>query len=61
MPDGPYQDESPLRLRLPTLELFGALQGGAFAGQGSPLTNDERRDAQAIFQSSINLDLVRIV
>jgi hypothetical protein len=57
----PDQSDPPVRLRLPTLEVFSALNGGAFAGPGTPLTDDERNDAFRIFQDSINLDVVRIV
>jgi hypothetical protein len=49
------------RLRLPTLELYSALNGAALAAPGLPLTQDERTEAQGIFGQSINLDLVRIV
>lgn len=50
-----------VRLRLPTLELFAARSGGAFASSGRPLLSDEVRDARAVFGDSIQLDAVRIV
>ncbi|HEX7048867.1 MAG TPA: DUF4157 domain-containing protein [Longimicrobiales bacterium] len=53
-PDGP-------RLRLPTLEVYSALHGGALGLRGTGLTADERADALMIFGASIDLDRVRIV
>ena len=52
---------SPVRLRLPTLELFSALHGGALSLGGRSLGRDERADAEFVFGNSINLDRVRIV
>ncbi len=53
--------DSQVRLRFPTLELYSALHGGALALGGRHLTTDERKDAEFIFQSSIDLDKVRVV
>jgi hypothetical protein len=49
------------RLRLPTLELFGALHGGAFSASQRPLTQRELELARPIFGASIRYDDVRIV
>src|SRR5262245_21940539 len=49
------------RLRLPTLEVFSALNGGAFASAGQGLTRVERDEATGVFGESIDLDAVRIV
>jgi hypothetical protein len=48
-------------LRLPTLEVFSALNGGAFASAGQRLSRVEREEATGVFGESINLDAVRIV
>lgn len=53
--------DSDVRLRFPTLELFSAMHGGALSLGGRPLSTSERNDAVFIFQSSIDLDKVRIV
>lgn len=50
-----------VRLRLPTLELFAARNGGAFSGEGRPLKSDELRDARFVFGDALRLDAVRIV
>jgi hypothetical protein len=53
--------DSDIRLRFPTLELYSALHGNSLSLGGRPLSQNERRDAAFIFQSSIDLDKVRIV
>lgn len=53
--------DSEVNLRLPTLELYSALHGGALSLGGRTLSKYERRDAEYIFEKSIDLDKVRIV
>lgn len=50
-----------VRLRFPTLETFSALHGNALSFGGRPLYREERRDADFIFGSSVDLDKVRVV
>lgn len=50
-----------VRLRFPTLETFSALHGNALSFSGRPLYREERRDADFVFGSSVDLDKVRIV
>jgi hypothetical protein len=54
-------DSSPVRLRFPTLELYSGLHGGSLSLGGRSLGRNERRDAEFVFGSSIDLDRVRIV
>ena len=49
------------RVRLPTLELFGAMHGGAFSASQRALTEREIELARPIFADSIRYDDVRIV
>jgi hypothetical protein len=49
------------RLRLPTLEMFSALSGGASATRGRGLLPREASLASSIFGDSIDLSAVRIV
>ncbi|HYP26015.1 MAG TPA: hypothetical protein VE262_04785 [Blastocatellia bacterium] len=50
-----------VRVRFPTLELFSALHGNALSLGGRPLFHEERRDAEFVFEHSIDLDKVRVV
>lgn len=51
-----------VRLRLPTLEIFGIKSGAALSvGAGMPLLPDEKKDARAVFKDSLNLEPIRIV
>jgi hypothetical protein len=59
--DTPGSSPSGVRVRFPTLELFSALHGNALSLGGRALSHEERQDATFIFQSSIDLDKVRIV
>ncbi len=52
---------SAVRPRFPTLELYSALHGDSLSLGGRPLGPNERNEAESIFESSIDLDKVRIV
>ena len=58
----PKRGRSPLipTVRFPTVELFALQHAGSFAGEGLPLSSQERRLAEKIFGQSIHLDAVRI-
>jgi hypothetical protein len=59
--DPDNSNPSQVRVRFPTLELFSALHGNALSLGGRPLTKSEREDATFVFQTSIDLDKVRVV
>lgn len=48
-------------LRLPTLEIYSQLSGGAFSTSSRALTSRERDIATLVFQESLDLDVVQIL
>ncbi len=51
----------PVRVRFPTLEIYGQTSGAAFSSTGRSLNERETDIARFVFEQSIDLDVVRIV